>query len=89
MIKVVRTTQFKRDIKHYMHNREAIEGLTAVVSLLENGLPIPAVMRPHKLTGNYKGCMECHIENDTLLIWIDMVANEIKLLRFGSHSELF
>lgn len=66
-----------------------MESLTAVVSLLENGLPIPAVMRPHKLVGNYRGCMECHIENDTLLIWIDFNVNMIKLLRFGSHSELF
>ena len=33
--------------------------------------------------------MECHIENDTLLIWIDEELNIIKLLRLGSHSELF
>lgn len=33
--------------------------------------------------------MECHVENDTLLIWIDENENLIRLIRFGSHSELF
>lgn len=33
--------------------------------------------------------MECHIESDTLLIWLDETENVIKLIRLGSHSELF
>ena len=41
------------------------------------------------LVGEYSGHMECHIENDTLLIWLDKTANIIKLVRFGTHSELF
>ena len=39
------------------------------------------------LKGQYKGCMECHIGNDFLLIWID--GDIIDLVRIGSHSELF
>lgn len=35
------------------------------------------------------GYMECHIENDLLLIWLDETADVMKLVRFGSHSELF
>lgn len=33
--------------------------------------------------------MECHIENDTLLIWYDKEQNVVELVRLGSHSELF
>lgn len=33
--------------------------------------------------------MECHVESDTLLIWWDKDTGVIKLVRFGSHSELF
>ena len=33
--------------------------------------------------------MECHIENDTLLIWFDKNNNVIELVRLGSHFELF
>lgn len=41
------------------------------------------------LKGDYKGCMECHVEGDFLLIWIDENENQIGVLRLGSHSELF
>lgn len=33
--------------------------------------------------------MECHIEDDWLLIWFDKEEDVIKLVRLGSHSELF
>ena len=44
---------------------------------------------PHPLKGNWKNYMECHIENDTLLIWFDKENDAIELVRLGSHSELF
>ena len=37
----------------------------------------------------YKNCMECHIEDDFLLIWKDPEQKVIRLLRLGSHSKLF
>ena len=55
--------------------------------MLENEIPIPNEYKPHPLTGDYAGCMECHIEGDFLLIWIDH--DDIYLVRLGSHSELF
>lgn len=39
------------------------------------------------LSGDYKGCMEYHVENDLLLVWID--GDIINLVRIGNHSELF
>jgi mRNA interferase YafQ len=57
--------------------------------MLENGVEIPQSYKPHPLTGNYKGCMECHIEGDFLLIWIDEEKDIIELVRLGTHSELF
>lgn len=55
--------------------------------MLINEIPIPALHKPHFLKGNYKGCMECHIEDDYLLIWVE--GDIIDLVRIGSHSELF
>lgn len=52
-------------------------------------LPIPDTYRPHLLTNDNAGCMECHVQGDFLLIWIDQTTDEIDLLRLGSHSELF
>ncbi|WP_262494082.1 type II toxin-antitoxin system YafQ family toxin [Moheibacter sediminis] len=49
---------------------------------------IPPEMNPHKLKGNYKSMLECQIQPDLLIIWlqIDEPTQEIRL---GSHSELF
>lgn len=33
--------------------------------------------------------MECHIQGDYLLIWLDEKNDVIELVRLGSHSELF
>ena len=83
------TTQFKKDLKRYKNRTKVIEKLEFILGLLQNELPIPEENKPHPLTGNYRGHMECHVENDTLLIWWDKETDIIKLVRFGSHSELF
>lgn len=83
------TSQFKKDLKRYKHRTEIIAKLEYILELLSTGSPIPDEFRPHILTGNYRGYMECHVESDTLLIWWDKETGIIKLVRFGSHSELF
>ena len=83
------TGQFKKDLKRIQNNPQKIEHLKAVLtSLHESGL-VPENYNPHKLTGSFNVFMECHIENDLLLIWLDEEENIIKLVRLGSHSELF
>ena len=84
-----KTTQFKKDFKKIKNNTNKINALLEIVRKLANGETIPAEFDPHPLTGNYKNHMECHIESDFLLIWFDKNANEVKLVRLGSHSELF
>ncbi|MBD5321084.1 MAG: type II toxin-antitoxin system YafQ family toxin [Bacteroides sp.] len=83
------TTQFKKDLKRYKNRPKVIEKLEFILGLLQNELPIPEENKPHPLTGNYRGHMECHVENDTLLIWWDKESDIIKLIRFRTHSELF
>lgn len=83
------TGQFKRDLKRYQHRRDKLAKLAEVLELLRHEMPISSLCKPHLLTGDYKGCMECHIEGDFLLVWIDEETNTISLLRLGSHSEIF
>lgn len=83
------TGQFKKDLKRYKHNAAALDKLEYILNLLAEGKNIPNEYNPHTLHGNYKNHMECHVENDTLLIWFDRDAPIIKLVRFGTHSELF
>ena len=51
---------------------------------------MPEKFRDHDLTGNYKGCRECHIQPDWLLVY--EVNNDeliLYLIRTGTHSDLF
>jgi mRNA interferase YafQ len=83
------TTQFKKDLKRIQKNPKRIADVKKCLKILEETGILPKEYLPHKLEGVYKGCMECHIENDLLLIWLDPKSNIIKLIRLGSHSELF
>ena len=89
MKRIYPSSQFKKDYKRYRHNPEKLNKLKTIIDLLANEESIPSEFHPHILHGNYKGCMECHIENDFLLIWVDENTNIIELVRLGTHSELF
>ena len=81
------SSRFKKDFKKYKQNPSKVESLKKILKLLVEEEVIPKENNPHTLKGDYKGCWECHIEDDFLLIWID--EDVINLLRLGSHSELF
>jgi len=89
MKELKQTTQFKKDLKRIQNDPKKIESLQIVLELLQETGSLPQVYKPHFLVGDYKGYMECHVENDLLLIWLDESEDLIKLIRLGSHSELF
>ncbi len=84
------TTQFKKDVKAVKKQGRDTEKLYCIIEKLANGELLEPKYRDHSLTGNYKGCRECHIEPDWLLIYeiIDDVL-VLMLNRTGSHSQLF
>ena len=91
MIYQVNTTgKFERDIKRCKKRHLDIHKLLDVVEILKNTGSLPAEYRPHKLSGNYAGLWECHIQSDWLLVW-DQNDTELILLLTGtgSHSDLF
>ena len=87
------STQFKKDLKKILKKSKLDLELTfEVLEILQisgaNGIPLE--MKPHKLKGNYKNNWECHIKPDLLIIWFQIEKDyTIKLVRIGSHSELF
>lgn len=84
------TNQFKKDIKLAKKQGKDIDRLFSVVDMLANGKTLAPKYRDHDLGGDYKGCRECHIEPDWLLIYeIDNGLLILILNRVGSHSELF
>lgn len=83
------STQYKKDAKRFRNQPKKMEKVAEILRMLRDEIPIPEIHRPHLLTGNYAGCMECHIEGDFLLVWIDETDNLVGVLRLGSHSEIF
>ena len=83
------STQYKKDLKRYQNKPSKIAALKEVLKHLKKSGSVPAEYKPHTLSGKLKGLLECHIEDDFLLIWIDETADVIKLVRLGTHHELF
>lgn len=90
MYELEQTGQFKKDVKLAKKRGLEMQLLDEVVTKLVKNGTLPQKNKPHKLTGNYKGLWECHIQPDWLLVWQqDEVIKLITLTRTGSHSDLF
>lgn len=87
------TSQFKTDKKRIKHSGQYDwEKMRAVVKELMNDRLLDEKHGDHKLSGEYAGARECHIEPDWLLIYDksgDPKTGQLALIRTGSHSELF
>ena len=87
---IVLTSMFKKDLKSAKKRGYDLTLLNRVVDTLVMGQPLAEKYRDHNLTGNFKGCRECHITPDWLLIY-EISNNELilYLTRTGTHSDLF
>lgn len=90
MLEVKWTNAFKKEFKQMKKRGYDINKLKDIVEMLQKGKSLPAKYRPHSLSGKYHDVMECHIENDWLLMY-QIKDNELilYLLRTGTHSDLF
>ena len=90
MFRIRPSGKFQKDVKRMQRRGYNMSLLTEVLKLLADGEPLPAKNKDHNLTGNFKGCRECHITPDWLLIY--EVSNGdliLYLTRTGTHSDLF
>jgi mRNA interferase YafQ len=84
------SSRFKKDLKPYKRDRILLAELEKVLDTLAKGKALPDKNHNHPLIGEFKGCFECHIKPDTLLVYkIERSELIILLLRIGSHSDLF
>jgi mRNA interferase YafQ len=83
-------SKFKRDFKTVQKRGYPIHQIEEVFQILEKDGKLPEKYLSHKLSGSYINCWECHIRPDWLLVWErDEILKEIKLVRTGTHSDLF
>ena len=82
------TKQFERDLKRSLKRGKDKDKIKAIINKLIDEEKLDPKHRDHKLTGNYLGRRECHIEPDWLLIY-KISGERIVFERTGTHSDLF
>lgn len=92
MLTIKFTAQFKKDAKRIAKRKEDRNAINGVVEILMNEKPLPEKYKDHQLTESrdYKACRECHVKPDLLLIYsVEQEVKILRLIRTGSHSDLF
>jgi len=89
MLKILKTTSFKKQLKRYKHNTLVLDELDFIIEVLATEKSIPAKYKNHKLIGNFEGINELHLKPDDLLIYFKIENESITLVAIGSHSDLF
>lgn len=88
-MKTTFSTQFKKDYKKYRNaSFQDMKLLFDTIGKLERSVVLEAKFKDHALTNNSNGYRECHLKPDLLLIY-KQTSTDLKLMRLGSHSELF
>ncbi|CAK7192385.1 mRNA interferase toxin YafQ [Commensalibacter sp. Nvir] len=87
--------QFAKDYKRLersgRYDLDKIEQiLNHILDYLLNETTMDPHYRDHALIGEWKGCRECHLLNDLLLIYeIDVEQHSLAFIRLGTHAQLF
>lgn len=90
MYEIRLSSKFRRDVRRCKRQRKVMDLFKNINALLISGKPLLKKNSDHKLSGNWNGHRECHIEPDWLLIYrVDEDEKVIEYVRTGSHSELF
>jgi mRNA interferase YafQ len=90
---IERSTAFRKDfrrVKSTPRHAGDVEALLAsVLALLLADAPLPETFRDHSLGGAWRAYRDCHLKPDLVLIYGKPDGRTLRLVRLGSHSELF
>ena len=89
---ISRTAKFKKDYKREtkgQHRATLDADLLAAISFLATDHALPERFHDHPLTGESTNHRECHLKPDLLLIYKKPDDSTLRLVRIGSHSEVF
>lgn len=89
---VIYSNQFKKSLKKMLKQGKDLRKLDSIIEKLSTKEQLEIKNRDHALYDDkkYKGCRDCHIEPDWLLIY-KYLENELVLLlvNTGSHGNIF
>lgn len=90
MYEIQSTSEFRKGYKSAKKRGRNMDALAKVIDTLAEGRQLPDSNRDHQLIGNFRGCRECHVEPDWLLVYrIDKGKLVLMLVATGTHSDLF
>lgn len=85
------TSRFKRDYKRELkgvHRSTLDQAFQEVLGVLIHDLPLPARLRDHPLTGEWRDHRDLHLKPDLVVIYRKPTDSSVEFVRIGSHSEL-
>lgn len=88
MREVTLLNPFKKDFDLMKKRGKNPKKFEEVLHLLKSSAPLPVKYRDHKLTGDFTGWRDLHIEPDWVLIY-KISGNEIICAATGTHADLF
>jgi len=88
MLKLFRTKTFLKDYRKIKFTDKTYLKYVLFISTLLKEEPLPKEAKDHSLKGNFQKYREFHISGDLLVIYY-IEDKTLKLVRIGSHSELF
>jgi mRNA interferase YafQ len=80
--------KFKKDYARWIKGTPLEVEFADLLQMLASGSTLAAHYRDHPLQGSWRGCRDCHLRSDVVLIY-ERSEKRIGLIRIGSHSELF
>jgi mRNA interferase YafQ len=84
----VQTKAFVRDLSKAKMSNKHFTKFVAYLHLLSVQEALPTDAKDHSLTGEWNDFKEFHISGDLLVIY-QVEEQMIKLVRLGTHSQLF
>jgi len=92
MLEIKLDKQFKKDIKRDQksgkYKKDDFLELRNIMDSLIEKQPLDEKYLEHKLIGDWRGYLECHIKPNWLLIY-KIEEELIKFARIGTHQQLF
>jgi mRNA interferase YafQ len=88
MLNPVETSRYRKDIKREIKRGNDMRKMKEVTGLLMMEQSLPSKYRDHKLSGQYEGHRECHIEPDWLLVYY-VSGPDLVFVRTGTHADVF
>lgn len=87
MLEIIKEKTFEKQIKSLLKKHYNLAEFNNVINLLKYEKPLPGKYRDHPLVGDLKGCRDCHLDKNIVLIY-RLYKDKIVLYMIGTHSDI-